>query len=156
MRKKRQKDLRRFLACLDGLLRTEQVQAMEKIRHHPGVSCYEHCRAVSYTAFRLARLWGADEGEAARAGLLHDLYLYDPRSLRPYRQCFAHPVAALRNAAALCGGLSAREADAILAHMWPLAKRRPHSREAAAVCLADKLCSGAELLRLLWPAWRSS
>ena len=29
---------------------------------------------------------------AARAGLLHDLYLYDPRSLRSYRQCFAHLV----------------------------------------------------------------
>ena len=58
--------------------------------------------------------------------------------------------AAARNAAQLEGGLSPREANAILAHMWPLSPRMPRSREAAAVCLADKLCAAAEVLRL----WR--
>ena len=101
-------------------------------------------------AWRLARRWGADGALAARAGLLHDLYLYDPRSLPSWRQCFAHPVAAARNAAALEGALSPKEENCILAHMWPLSVRAPHSREAAAVCLADKLCSVAEVLHV----WR--
>ena len=116
------------------------------------MSCYEHSVFVSYTAFRLAGRWGGDRRAAARGGLLHDLYLYDPKSLPSYRQCFAHPIAALRNASALCGDLSSREADAIRAHMWPMARHMPHCREAAAVCLADKLCATAEVLQL----WRGT
>lgn len=141
-----------YLACVGELLASPQVQAMRDIRHHPGVSCYEHSVFVSYTAFRLAGRWGGDQRAAARGGLLHDLYLYDPKSLPSYRQCFAHPIAALRNASALCGGLSSREADAIRAHMWPMARHMPHCREAAAVCLADKLCATAEVLQL----WRGT
>ena len=98
-----------YLEQVEDLLETPAVRAMQGIRHHPGVSCYEHSVFVSYTAFRLARKWGLDYRAAARAGLLHDLYLYDPRSLRSYRQCFAHPAAALRNAVKLCGGLSSKE-----------------------------------------------
>ena len=61
------------------------------------------------------------------------------------------PVAAAENAAALCGGLTAREKNCILAHMWPLSRRAPRSREAAAVCLADKLCATAEIMQI----WRN-
>lgn len=141
-----------YLDCVGELLASPQVQAMRGIRHHPGVSCYEHSVFVSYTAFRLAGKWGCDRRAAARGGLLHDLYLYDPKSLPSYRQCFAHPIAALRNATALCGGLEPAEADAIRAHMWPMARHMPHCREAAAVCLADKLCATAEVLGF----WRSA
>ena len=139
-----------YRACVGELLRDPRVTRMKNIRHHPGVSCYEHSVFVSYVAWVLARKWGADPAAAARAGLLHDLYLYDPRSLPSWRQCFAHPVAAARNAAALEGALSPKEENCILAHMWPLSVRMPHSREAAAVCLADKLCSVAEVLHV----WR--
>ena len=62
------------------------------------------------------------------------------------------PRAAARNAAALCGGLSREEENGILAHMWPMARCAPRSRTAAAVWLADKLCSTAEVLGL----WRRS
>ena len=34
--------------------------------------------------------------------------------------------------------------------MWPIARRRPHSGEAYAVCLADKVCAIAEVLQI----WR--
>lgn len=139
-----------FLDCVGDLLFTPEVQSMRHIPHHPGTCCYEHSVFVAYVAFRMARRWGLDYLAAARGGLLHDLYLYDPRSLPSWRQCFAHPVAAARNAAALEGALSPKEENCILAHMWPLSVRMPHSREAAAVCLADKLCSVAEVLHV----WR--
>lgn len=145
-------DWQEYLSCVEGLLASPQVQAMREIHHHPGVSCYEHCVFVSYTAFRMAGKWGGDRRAAARAGLLHDLYLYDPKSLPSYRQCFAHPVAALRNAWALCGELTPAEADGILSHMWPMARHIPHCREAVAVCLADKLCATAEVLQI----WRGT
>ena len=46
---------------------------------------------------------------------------------------------------------TAREKNCILAHMWPLSRRAPRSREAAAVCLADKLCATAEIMQI----WRN-
>ena len=158
-----------YRACVEELLFSSQVQHMKSIRHHPGVSCYEHSVFVSYVAWYLADRWGADARTAARAGLLHDLYLYDPRTLPSYRQCFAHPVAPAENAAALCGGLCAAGALTLLAGSfpvlpawaalllglwaprWPLARRAPRSREAAAVCLADKLCATAEIMQI----WRN-
>ena len=75
-----------YRACVEELLFSSQVQHMKSIRHHPGVSCYEHSVFVSYVAWYLADRWGADARTAARAGLLHDLYLYDPRTLPSYRQ----------------------------------------------------------------------
>ncbi|SBW12620.1 HD domain protein [uncultured Eubacteriales bacterium] len=143
-----------FLYCIGGLLATDEVQSMKKIRHHPGTSCYEHSVFVSYTAFRLARRWGLDYRAAARAGLLHDLYLYDPHDRSAYQgnQCFAHPKAALRNADALVGGLTEKEKNIIISHMWPLARYMPRYREAYVVNLADKLCATAEVLGY----WRRS
>ena len=82
-----------YQSCVEELLSSPQVAQLKGIRHHPGVSCYEHSAFVSYVAWRLARRWGADGTMAARAGLLHDLYLYGPRSLPSWRQCFAHPAA---------------------------------------------------------------
>ena len=135
-----------YAACVADLLESDSVNAMRNIRHHFFVSCYDHSLFVSYVAFRLARRWGLDYVAAARAGLLHDLYLYDPRDKTQYEgnQCFAHPVAALKNARELTE-LSEVEANAIVTHMWPLAKKMPRSREALVVNLADKICATLEV-----------
>ena len=68
-----------FLDCVGDLLFTPEVQSMRNIPHHPGTTCYEHSVFVAYAAFRMARRWNLDYMAAARCGLLHDLYLYDPR-----------------------------------------------------------------------------
>ena len=137
-----------FLDCIGPLLNTPEVQSMRALRHHPTTSCYEHSVFVAYTAFRLARRWNLDYRAAARAGLLHDLYLYDSRDRSAYEglQCFAHPKAALRNADALVGDLSEKEANSIISHMWPLARYMPKYRESYVVNLADKFCATAEVL----------
>ncbi|MGN8876334.1 HD domain-containing protein [Pseudoflavonifractor sp. HCP28S3_F10] len=141
-----------FLSCVDDLLGTEEVRSMRAIPHHPGCNCYEHSVFVAYVAFRVARRYGLDYRMAARCGLLHDLYLYNARvkGSHPGNQCFDHPVAAVRNARILCGGLTDQEENIILSHMWPLARRRPRSMEAAVVNLADKLCATAEVVQI----WR--
>lgn len=143
-----------FLDCVGDLLSAPEVQSVKRLPHHPGVNCYEHSVFVAYMAFRLARRYSLDYKAAARCGLLHDLYLYDPRdrSAHPGNQCLDHPEFALRNAEALCGGLSAKERNIIVSHMWPLAIRMPHSREAAVVNVADKFCATAELVGY----WRRS
>lgn len=145
-------NIRCFLVCVEDLLYTDQVQSMKDIHHHPGTSCFDHSLFVSYVAFRLARRWRLDYRAAARAGLLHDLYLYDPKE-RTFThdryeglQCFAHPKAALKNAWALCGSLTAKEENIIISHMWPLARKMPRCREAFVVNLADKACASAEVM----------
>ena len=139
-----------FLNCVRDLLDSPEVQSMKQIPHHPGTTCYEHSVFVSYVAFRLARKWGLDYTAAARAGLLHDLYLYNSHDKTQYHgnQCFAHPVAALKNAWALCGSLTPMEENIIVSHMWPLARRMPRYRESVVVNLADKMCATCEVSHL--------
>ena len=43
-----------YRACVEELLFSSQVQHMKSIRHHSGVSCYEHSVFVSYVAWYLA------------------------------------------------------------------------------------------------------
>ena len=138
-----------YLDCVQDLLNTPQVQSMRQLPHHPGVSCFDHSIFVSYVAFRLARRWGLDYMACARAGLLHDLYLYrwNDQSAHPGLQCFDHPEFALRNAQQLTP-LSKKEQNIILAHMWPLALHLPRSREAWTVSLADKLCATIEVCQI--------
>lgn len=137
-----------FRTCIGDLLHTPEVQSMKNIPHHPGVPCYEHSVFVSYMAFRMARRWRLDFHAAARGGLLHDLYLYNPHDRSAYEgnQCFAHPKAALRNADALVKNLTDKEKNIIISHMWPLARHMPRCAEACVVNLADKVCCTAELL----------
>ena len=144
---------REYAACVADLLNSDEVLWMKNIRHHHFVTCYEHSLFVSYVAYRLARHWNIDVREAARAGLLQDLFLYDPKDKTQYEgnQCFAHPVAALKNASRLTE-LSDAEADAIVTHMWPLAKKMPRYKVSYVVNVADKLCAvieGVYLYRLM-------
>ena len=141
-----------FLDCVAPLLESPQVQSMKQWRHHFSITCYEHSLFVSYTAFRLARRFGWDERAAARAGLLHDLYLYDPRdkSAHPGSQCFDHPRAAARNAEQVTK-LSDKERNIILSHMWPLGGALPRSLEALLVDLVDTFCAGLELSHIYHP-----
>lgn len=138
-----------FSVCVRDLLVTPEVQSMRDIPHHPGMNCYDHSVFVAYVAFRLARRWGLDWRAAARAGLLHDLYLYDSKDKTQYEgnQCFAHPKAALKNARTLTD-LTPMEENIILSHMWPLARSMPRYKEALVVNLADKLCATAEVSRV--------
>lgn len=138
-----------YLDQVKDLLSTEQVRSMKQWRHHFSVTTYDHSLFVSYVAFRIARRLGCDYRMAARMGLLHDLYLYDSHdpTAHPGNQCFDHPVAALENACAL-QELSEKEENIILAHMWPLAKSMPHSKEAVIVNLADKFCATLEVCYL--------
>ena len=136
-----------YIDCVSPLLENAQVQSMRRWPHHLTVSCYDHSVNVSMMAYRIAVHMGCDGRAAARAGLLHDFYLYAAKDFgyTPFQQAIAHPKAALKNAQALCPDLSEIEADAIANHMWPVSAHRPHSRVALAVNLADKTCCVMEV-----------
>ena len=126
---------------------------MGRWRHHGSNTCLDHSLFVASRSFRCARVLGLDWSAAARAGLLHDLYLYDPKdkSAHPGIQCFDHPRAAARNAERLTA-LSDKERNIILSHMWPLGGALPRSAEALLVDLVDTVCAALELLHLYRPA----
>lgn len=136
-----------YHALMGALISSDMVQKMREHTHHFDFTCYEHSVFVSYVAFCIARKWGVDEVQTARAGLLHDLYLYDP-AIMGMKQCYYHPLAAFENAKKLCPDLTELEANAIRSHMFPLSKEFPKSREALAVNFADKFCATAETLNV--------
>ena len=125
------------------------VRAMDAIPQHvKGVSCYDHCLFVAYVGFTLCRIFGLDYRAAARAGLLHDLYLqkWEETDVGRFRRLVIHPQLALENARAF--GLSPMEEDIIGKHMWPLTAPLPYYKESYMVSLADKICATLEMAHL--------
>jgi len=146
-------EMREFVQTTWDLLNSEQVRMMGRWHHHGPVTTLDHSLFVAYCSYRAARALRLDARAAARAGLLHDLYLYDPRdkSAHPGNQCLDHPRAAARNAAALTW-LTEKERNIILSHMWPLGGALPRSPEALLVDLVDTLCAALELCRICRPS----
>lgn len=146
------KHLLEFCRLTGELLESEPVRMMGRWQHHGRITTLDHSLFVAYLSFRAARWLRLDERAAARGGLLHDLYLYDPRdkSAHPGSQCFDHPRAAARNAEQVTK-LSDKERNIILSHMWPLGGALPRSLEALLVDLVDTFCAGLELSHIYHP-----
>ena len=144
--------MREFVATTEELLGSEAVRSMGLWKHHGPITTLDHSLFVAYWSYRCAKALKLDAAATARAGLLHDLYLYDSRdrSAHPGLQCFDHPKAAARNAEKLTD-LSDKERNIILSHMWPAGGALPRSREAVLVDLVDTFCAGIELSRLYKP-----
>ena len=136
-----------FLTVVADLLETESVQSMWNIKHHLYLSCFEHSVFVAYISYCTARRLGRDSTAAARAGLLHDFYLYDSHAGFQLKHYFTHASCALENAREICE-LSQVEENIILAHMWPFSAALPKSGEAFIVCLCDKYCAMVEGLHI--------
>ena len=141
-----------FLACLNDLEKDPLVRRLQQYRQHTAATTrYDHCLCVAYFSFIVCRRMGWDYRAAARGGLLHDLYLdkwegSEDGALSRWR---THPRAALQNARQF--GLSAREEDIIVTHMFPLTLQLPRYKESYVVSLADKLAAVLEKTQLATP-----
>ena len=145
----REENRRLFAECLQDLQHDELVCRMRAIPQHvKGVSCYDHCLFVAYLGFTFCRIFGLDYRAAARAGLLHDLYLqhWEDTDVGRFERLVIHPRMALENARRY--GLSLREEDIIVKHMWPLTLKLPRYPESYFVSLADKIAASVEMLHL--------
>ena len=121
---------------------------MKDYTQHGKVSTYDHCLDVAKTSYRLSRglRLKVKEKELVRGAFLHDYFLYDWHHHDGKWHGFTHPDEAARNAKRDFD-LTDTEEDIIKSHMWPLTLRQiPKSREAALVCIADKICSLKETL----------
>ena len=136
-----------FNECIEDLIDNEKVQQLDSFHQHFNTSRLQHSLNVSYYSFLLCKAFKLDYRSAARAGLLHDLFLYDWRVNKQEEgnHAKAHPIVALRNAKEVAK-LTLVEEDAILRHMWPLTLKRPKYKESYMVTVADKYCATAEMI----------
>ncbi|RZS92866.1 uncharacterized protein EV209_2609 [Cuneatibacter caecimuris] len=137
-----------YISCVEDILDSSVFQSMNQYIQHGHTTCLEHCVQVSYLSYRICRLYGLDSRAAARAGLLHDLFLYDWHTVAKetgnHFHGFTHPRVAMNNAQEHFT-LTDKERDMILKHMWPLTVIPPKSREGFVLMYADKYCSIAEV-----------
>ena len=124
---------------------------MKSFTQHGMTSVFEHTISVAKYSLKMANVlekFGAkiDRRSLVRGAILHDYFLYDWHHHDGRWHGFTHSDSAARNAAEDFD-ISPREENIIKSHMWPLTLRHlPRSREAAIVCIADKLCSAKETL----------
>ena len=138
---------REYLDCVRDILRSPEVRRMNQYMQHGNTTCLQHCLNVSYRSYRTCRRLGLNYRSAARAGLLHDLFLYDWHNHYDVTgdafHGLTHPRKALRNAKKIFA-LTDMEQNAILRHMWPLTLIPPRYREAYVVIWYDKHCGVLE------------
>lgn len=131
--------------CLSGIIDTQQAQSMKSFIQHGSITTYSHVLNVVCMSCKMDRLLHAhsDRRSLIVGAFLHDFYLYDwhDSSSNDGLHGFRHPVRALAKAESSFN-LNGKEKNIIVSHMWPLTITRvPKCREAALVCLSDKICA---------------
>ncbi len=129
---------------VSDLLENELVLKMNDFIQHGDTTCFQHCLNVSYYNYKICSLFSWNARAAARAGLLHDLFLYDWHTYKPDKgerlHGFTHAGTALKNASENFY-ISDLEKDIIEKHMFPLnITAVPRYRETLVIVLVDKYC----------------
>ena len=137
-----------FYECIKDIASHPAVLQMKKYRHHGNSSCYQHCMNVAYYNYRICRFFVFDARSAARAGMIHDLFLYDwhthAKRTGDHFHGMTHPKAALENAEKHFR-LNRKERDIIINHMWPVTLRSvPRTKEGWITTFTDKFCGLCE------------
>lgn len=137
-----------FYECIKDIMEHPVVQKMKKFPHHCATDCYQHCLNVAYYNYQICKMLGLNAEAAARAGMLHDLFLYDWREhtakTGDHFHAMTHPRRALRRAEKYFA-LSPLEKDIILKHMWPVTFFPPKYLETYVICFTDKYCGACEI-----------
>lgn len=138
-----------YIEYAADILEHDIFKSLDDYIQHGKTTCRTHCLQVSYLSYSICQKAGLDARAAARAGLLHDLFLYDWHTYGKQTgkrfHGFTHPRTALNNAKKYFD-LTDKEKNMILRHMWPLTPIPPSSREGMILVFADKYCSMQEIL----------
>lgn len=136
-----------FNSCVKGLIANQEFLKLKNFFQHMNTSRFQHSLNVSYYSFLVCKFLKLDYKSAARAGLLHDFYLYNWRKEKQPEgyHAKAHAIIALRNSQKITC-LNKKEKDAILRHMWPLVLVPPKYPESIIVSLVDKYCAMLECI----------
>lgn len=137
------KNIEEFNLLIEDIKNNQTVQEMKKYRQHYDTNCFDHCEEVAYYSYKVCKKIHLDYKAVARAGMVHDLFLYDWRVKSLDRKSlhgFRHPRIALNNSMKIFD-LSKKEQDIILKHMWPLTVVPPKYIESFIVSNVDKFCA---------------
>ena len=135
-----------YMNIVKDIISNEMVQEMKQYRQHYNVSCFDHCLYVSYNLYSICKKHNLDYKSAARAGLVHDLFLYDWRKRQDGRKglhAYTHPKTAYDNAKRIFN-LNEKEKDIILKHMWPVTLQLPKYKETFLITFVDKYFAYSE------------
>lgn len=149
------KDNIEYYNYVKDILCNEVVLKMKEYIQHGNTTCYQHSINVSYYSYLLCKKLNWNKESAARAGLLHDFFLYDWHNEKKdtklfEKHGFTHPQKALINANKYFY-LNDIEKDIILKHMWPLTISLPKYKETCVIVLIDKICTILEFMDFLFP-----
>ena len=137
-----------YYEIVKDILQSDIVKEMKQYKHHYSTTCFQHSLNVSYYNYIVCKKLGLNYKQAARAGLLHDLFLYDWRVEKRKKgelpHGFTHPKRALENAKQHFE-LDKREEDIIIKHMWPLTFKLPKYPESYVIVMMDKYSAVVEL-----------
>lgn len=137
------KDIEEFNMIIYDLANHPTVQKMKLYRQHYDTNCFDHCYNVAFYSYLICKKLNLDYISVSRAGMLHDLFLYDWRKKQPEHKRFhgfRHPRIALNNASKLFD-LNEKEKDIILKHMWPITIIPPKYIKGYIITLTDKYCA---------------
>lgn len=140
-----------FLSIIEEIINNKTVQQMKNYRQHYETTCFDHCFMVSYFCYIICKKVHLDYIAAARAGMLHDLFLYDWRVRQPGRKgfhAFTHGKLACKNASKLFD-LTPKEKNMIITHMWPVTLQIPSSLEGFILTFVDKYCAISETFNVI-------
>lgn len=134
-----------FRELIGPLLASSLVQRLDDYQQHDTYTRLQHSVDVAYASFCVTKLLGWNSAEAARAGLLHDLFFQPEEGKSAASLILSHPQIALVNARSVCA-LTPREENTILRHMWLLTITPPRYREGYVVTFVDKFCAAREFI----------
>ncbi len=134
-----------YLYIVDDIINNEIITKLKNFKHHYGSNRLQHSISVSYYSYLVCKFLHLDYISIARAGLLHDLFLYDceNKKTRPKFHIWKHPKIALQNAKKFFD-LNNKECDIILKHMWPITLSIPKYPESFVISFIDKYCAFIE------------
>lgn len=144
------KSTQEFDDIIRNIIENQKVQEMKKYKQHYETSTFDHCYMVSYYCYKVCKKLKLDYKSVAKAGMLHDFFLYDWRikNGRKGLHAFTHGKTACKNASELFE-LSEKEKDMIIKHMWPVTPQFPRSKEGFILTFIDKYCALAEAIKVL-------
>lgn len=130
-----------FCHIIKDLIHNDTVLQMKNYKQHYDTTTYKHCFNVSFLNYKICKKLKLDYKSAARAGMLHDLFLYNWRGSSEKLDglhAFEHPKIALKNAEKITS-INKLEKDIILTHMWPVTLFHfPKYKESFIITLTDK------------------
>lgn len=140
------KSIEEFNNIINDLTQNETVLQMKNFRQHYNTSCFDHCKEVAFYSYLICKKLNLDYVSAARAGMLHDLFLYDWRKRERGRKglhAYTHGKTAFKKASEILN-LNDKEKDMIIKHMWPVTLAIPKYKETFILTFVDKYFAIAE------------